>query len=121
LTACVVIALWGALGPRFRYSDTWPLVINTTTTIVTFLMVFIIQNTQNRDARAIQLTLDELIRAVRGARTGMIRLEELSDDELCSLSADFEKLRARLARTGEGLSATGPTSELLADTENPKT
>jgi low affinity Fe/Cu permease len=80
--ACVVIVLWGALGPRFRYSDTWQLMINTTTTIITFLMVFIIQNTQNREARAIQLKLDELIRAVKGARTGLVRLEELTEAEL---------------------------------------
>lgn len=78
LTACIIIVLWAAFGPRFRFSDTWQLVINTTTTIVTFLMVFLIQNTQNRDARAIQLKLDELIRAVQGARTGMVRLEELT-------------------------------------------
>jgi low affinity Fe/Cu permease len=85
--------LWAALGPRFHYSDTWQLVINTATTIVTFLMVFIIQNTQNRDARAIQLKLDELIRAVKGARTGLVRLEELTEEELRSLTGDFEELR----------------------------
>jgi low affinity Fe/Cu permease len=86
-----------ALGPRYDYSDTWQLVINTTTTIITFLMVLIIQNTQNRDAKAIQLKLDELIRAVQGARTGLVRLEELSDQDLQSLAGDFEKLRARSA------------------------
>jgi low affinity Fe/Cu permease len=105
LVACVAIVVWSVLGPRYHYSDTWQLVINTATTIVTFLMVFIIQNTQNRDARAIQLKLDELIRAVKGARTGMVRLEELTDDELCALTGDFEKLRARLAATGQGPSA----------------
>ena len=84
-----------ALGPRYDYSDTWQLVINTTTTIITFLMVLIIQNTQNRDAKAIQLKLDELIRAVQGARTGLVRLEELSDQDLQALPGDFEKLRAR--------------------------
>jgi len=97
LAACVAIVLWGAMGPRYDYSDTWQLVINTATTIITFLMVFIIQNTQSRDARAIQLKLDELIRAVKGARTGMVRLEELTDEELCALTGDFEKLRTRLA------------------------
>src|SRR4029453_13266202 len=74
---------------------TWQLVINTGTTIVTFLMVFIIQNAQNRDARAMQLKLDELIRAVTGARTGMVRLEEMTEQDLCALADDFEKLRSR--------------------------
>jgi low affinity Fe/Cu permease len=105
LTACIIIVLWAAFGPRFRFSDTWQLVINTTTTIVTFLMVFLIQNTQNRDARAIQLKLDELIRAVQGARTGMVRLEELTDEELRALTGDFEKLRQRLATYGQGPTA----------------
>ncbi|PYN80256.1 MAG: hypothetical protein DMD96_14440 [Candidatus Rokuibacteriota bacterium] len=105
LLALVGILVWAALGARYHYSDTWQLVINTATTIVTFLMVFIIQNTQSRDARAIQLKLDELIRGVRGARTGMVRLEELTDEELRALTGDFEKLRARLAAAGQGPSA----------------
>jgi low affinity Fe/Cu permease len=91
LAAVVLIVIWGALGPRYRYSDTWQLVINTMTTIITFIMVFIVQNTQNRDARAIQLKLDELIRAVQGARTGMVRLEELSDEDLRSLDRRFRE------------------------------
>ena len=103
--AVAVIVVWAVTGPLFRFSDTWQLVINTGTTIITFLMVFIIQNSQNRDARAIQLKLDELIRAVKGARTGMVRLEELTDQELSALTGDFEKLRARLAATGQGLKA----------------
>ena len=102
LAAGVAIVMWAALGPVFHFSDTWQLVINTATTIVTFLMVFLIQNTQNRDAKAIQLKLDELIRGVQGARTGMVRLEELSDEELQALSHDFERLRTRLAAAGEG-------------------
>ena len=97
LGATVLILIWGALGPRFHYSDTWQLIINTATTIITFLMVFVIQNTQSRDAKAIQLKLDELIRAVQGARTGLVRLEELSEEELATLAGDFEKLRARRA------------------------
>jgi len=80
LGAVVLIVMWAVLGPIYHYSDTWQLVINTATTIVTFLMVFLIQNTQNRDAKAIQLKLDELIRGVQGARTGLVRLEELSDE-----------------------------------------
>jgi low affinity Fe/Cu permease len=106
LVACLAIVVWGAAGPHYDYSDTWQLVINTATTIITFLMVFMIQNTQNRDARAIQLKLDELIRAVKGARTGMVRLEELSDEELRALTGDFEQLRTRLLAGGEGPNTT---------------
>jgi low affinity Fe/Cu permease len=111
LAAVIVIVVWAAVGPTFRYSDTWQLVINTATTIITFLMVFLIQSTQNRDARAIQLKLDELIRAVRGARTGMVRLEELTDEELCALTSDFEKLRRRLAAYGRGPTDGPPDQE----------
>jgi low affinity Fe/Cu permease len=96
LGAVVLIVIWAALGPIYHYSDTWQLVINTATTIVTFLMVFLIQNTQNRDAKAIQLKLDELIRGVHGARTGLVRLEELSDEELKELEGSFERLRSRV-------------------------
>src|SRR5881296_4296148 len=93
LAAVMVIVIWAATGPIYHYSDTWQLVINTATTIVTFLMVFVIQNTQNRDAKAIQLKLDELIRGVQGARTGLVRLEELSDEELKELECSFQRLR----------------------------
>jgi len=101
LLALVLIMIWAALGPAYHYSDTWQLVVNTATTIVTFLMVFLIQNTQNRDAKAIQLKLDELIRGVQGARTGLVRLEELSDDELKELEASFEALRSRARQNEE--------------------
>src|SRR5882672_1115630 len=80
--AVLVILTWGLSGPLFGFSDTWQLVINTGTTIVTFLMVFLIQNTQNRDAIAMHLKLDELIRAIKGARNRMVDLDELSDEEL---------------------------------------
>jgi low affinity Fe/Cu permease len=80
--AIVIIAVWAITGPLFHYSDTWQLVINTGTTIITFLMVFIIQNTQNRDARAINLKLDELIHAIDGAKNQMMDIEKLSDEEL---------------------------------------
>ena len=99
LGAVVLIVIWAVLGPIYHYSDTWQLV-NTATTIVTFLMVFLIQNTQNRDAKAIQLKLDELIRGVQGARTGLVRLEELSDEELKELESSFERLRSREAPAG---------------------
>jgi len=92
--AGLVISAWIISGPVFHYSDTWQLVINTGTTIVTFLMVFLIQNTQNRDARAINLKLDELIRAIDKARDRMMNIEKLSDVELDVLDEQFEKIRA---------------------------
>jgi low affinity Fe/Cu permease len=92
--AGMVIVIWGTTGPLFRYSDTWQLVINTGTTIVTFLMVFLIQNTQNRDARAINLKLNELIRAIDKAQDQMIDIENLSDLDLDELQARYEKIRA---------------------------
>src|SRR6266850_374491 len=91
--ALMLIAAWAITGPIFHFSDTWQLVINTATTIVTFLMVFLIQNTQNRDARALHLKLDELIRAVKGARNRLVNLEELSDEELEKLAVTFQKIR----------------------------
>jgi low affinity Fe/Cu permease len=93
LVALVVVVIWAVTGPIFHFSDTWQLVINTGTTIVTFLMVFLIQNTQNRDARAVHLKLDELIRAVKGARNRLVDLEDLSDEELDRLQTEFERLR----------------------------
>ena len=100
--ALVLIALWGALGPVFHYSDTWQLVVNTATTIITFLMIFLVQNTQNRDARAIHLKLDELIRHIQGARNSLIALEELSDEELDRLEREFRRLRKRTQVTDSG-------------------
>ena len=97
--------LWAASGPWFGFSDTWQLVINTTTTIITFLMVFLIQNTQNRDAKAIHLKLDELIRGVRGARTELVALEEMSDAELDNLEKQFQDLRRRKGRQLTGFRA----------------
>jgi low affinity Fe/Cu permease len=93
LVAALIILLWAISGPLFGFSDTWQLVINTSTTIVTFLMVFLIQSTQNRDTKATQLKLDELIRAVKGARDNLIDLEDLSDKDLKRLSTEFEDLR----------------------------
>ncbi len=98
LTALGVTLVWAALGPHYGFSDTWQLVINTGTTIVTFLMVFLIQNTQNRDALAIHLKLDELIRGVRGARTPLVNLQELSDEELESLQEEFRRLHESASR-----------------------
>src|SRR5213594_197156 len=92
LLACLIIVVWAATGSLFNFSDTWQLVINTGTTIMTFLMVFLIQNTQNRDAIAFHLKLDELLKGVKGARTELIDLEELSDDELEELHKQFKKI-----------------------------
>lgn len=93
LAATIIILVWATTGPIYHFSDTWQLVINTGTTIVTFLMVFLIQNTQNRDAKAIHLKLDELLRGVKGARTGLVDLENASEAELEQLQKDFERLR----------------------------
>ncbi len=87
-----VIVIWGITGPLFHFSDTWQLVINTGTTIITFLMVFLIQNTQNRDSHAIHLKLDELIRANRSARNALLTAEELTEQELDELQAEFTRL-----------------------------
>jgi low affinity Fe/Cu permease len=92
VTAVTVILVWACTGPLFGFSDTWQLVINTGTTIVTFLMVFLIQNTQNRDAEAIQVKLDELIRAVKGAHNALLDLEELEEEELDRIHANYERL-----------------------------
>jgi low affinity Fe/Cu permease len=94
-----VTVAWGALGPVFHYSDSWQLVINTGTTIATFLMVFLIQNTQNRDARVIHLKLDELIRAVSSARNELVRMEDLSDSELDGLHDEFRSLQEHATKT----------------------
>jgi low affinity Fe/Cu permease len=98
LLSIVIVVVWAATGPIFHFSDTWQLVINTGTTIVTFLMVFLIQNTQNRDAKAIHLKLDELIRGVTGARTHLVNLEEFSDEELEKLQKQFAHVQSRAER-----------------------
>jgi low affinity Fe/Cu permease len=97
-TAILIILIWGLTGPMFHYSDTWQLIINTGTTIVTFLMVFLIQNTQNRDAKAAHLKLDELIRALKGARNELIDLETLTDEDLTSLEKQFSRVRKKAER-----------------------
>lgn len=105
--AVLVIVVWIATGPFFNFSDTWQLVINTTTTIVTFLMVFAIQNTQNRDARAMQLKLNELINSSNGARTEFVDIEDLTDTELDVLQDQFKtihnKIREHQAKKGQSL------------------
>ncbi len=98
--AILIIVVWGLTGPTFHYSDTWQLIINTGTTIVTFLMVFLIQNTQNRDAKAAHLKLDEVIRALKGARNELVDLEKLSDEALTGLEKQFERGRKKAERDG---------------------
>jgi low affinity Fe/Cu permease len=93
LAAVALILVWALTGPIFHFSQVWQLVINTGTTIITFLMVFLIQNTQNRDSQAIHLKLDELLHAVAGARNGMVDLEDMSDADLKRLQKDFVRLR----------------------------
>ena len=100
--AAGIILIWAVTGPIFHYSDTWQLFINTGTTIVTFLMVFLIQNTQNRDSTAMQIKLDELVRALRGAKDTVMALEDADETELVALKARYDALAARArARAGE--------------------
>ncbi|MDB5183938.1 MAG: hypothetical protein JWO07_619 [Candidatus Saccharibacteria bacterium] len=102
LGAILIVLIWAATGPLFHYSDTWQLVINTSTTIVTFLMVFLIQNTQNRDGKAVQLKLDELIRATKGARNTYVGLEDLLDSDIEEIEKEF-KLLVQNPKTVEAL------------------
>ncbi len=95
--AIIVILAWAISGPIFKFSDTWQLVINTGTTIITFLMVFLIQNTQNRDSKAVHLKLDELLRATRSARNQIINVEDMSDEELESLHTEFSEFHQKTA------------------------
>jgi low affinity Fe/Cu permease len=113
LCALVIVLVWIITGPFFDYSDTWQLVINTGTTVITFLMVFLIQNTQNRDAKAIHLKLDELIHTAKGARNSMIDLENCTDEELERLQHQFERLRmtaSAVSEQAEAIAARRPGS-----------
>lgn len=106
IAAVLVIVVWAASGPLFGYSDTWQLVINTGTTIITFLMVFLIQNTQNRDAKAIHLKLDELIKGVKGARNSLVDLEDLTDAELKELEEEFKTFHQKQKKPRDGKKAS---------------
>lgn len=100
--ALIVILSWAVTGPMFGYSNTWQLIINTGTTIATFLMVFLIQNTQNRDSRVLQLKLDELLRSSPGARNSLVELEDLTEEELDLLSLEFKKIRDQIVSQRKG-------------------
>ncbi|CAG4914328.1 low affinity iron permease family protein [Paraburkholderia saeva] len=110
VVAAALVMLWALTGPLFHYSDTWQLVINTSTTIVTFLMVFLIQNTQNRDTAAMQIKLDELIRAIEGAHNALLDLEELEERDLTRFRRHYEKLAedARMALRAGGVDTNSP-------------
>jgi low affinity Fe/Cu permease len=109
--AVLMVVVWAAAGPIFHFSNTWQLVINTATTVLTFLIVFLIQNSQNRDSRAIQLKLDELLRAIDSARTGLVNIEERSDRDLDAMKKEFE----RLADESEGADAIEPIGQASED------
>ena len=111
VAAVLIIVIWGVTGPTFHFSDTWQLIINTGTTIVTFLMVFLIQNTQNRDAKAVHLKLDEIIRALQGARNELVDLEQLSDEDLKELEKQFQRIRQKAEQDGNP-AARGEPPEL---------
>ena len=113
--AILIILVWALTGPTFHFSDTWQLIINTGTTIVTFLMVFLIQNTQNRDSKAMQLKLDEIIRALTKARNEMVDLEDLSDEELNKLELQFRRLRTKAERHGQNMRHVEPVEQSEAD------
>jgi len=123
LGAVIVLVVWAASGPFFHYSDTWQLIINTGTTIVTFLVVFLIQNTQNRDAKALHLKLDELIRSHHPANDDLIDIQKLSDEELDELELRYERIRkeceARRAASKSG--AAADADKIMEDSMAPKT
>jgi low affinity Fe/Cu permease len=106
--AMFIILVWAVTGPTFHFSDTWQLIINTGTTIVTFLMVFLIQNTQNRDAKAVHLKLDEIIRALKNARNELVDLEALSDEDLQKLEKQFKRIRKQAEIDGTHATVTPP-------------
>jgi low affinity Fe/Cu permease len=114
VAAVAIIVIWVITGPIFHFSNTWQLVINTATTVITFLVVFLIQNTQNRETRALHLKIDELLRAVSAARTGFVNLEELSDKELDRLQAEFDQLGGRISEVKKRKRAGNPAGNRTA-------
>jgi low affinity Fe/Cu permease len=119
IVAVVSIVVWAVSGPLFGFSDTWQLIVNTATTVVTFLIVFLIQHTQNKDARAIQLKLNEILAALEGASNRLINIEKLSDAELDHLQQQFEHLASRLRASGEASHAHSVEEEEPAEVKRP--
>ncbi|HEX8068390.1 MAG TPA: low affinity iron permease family protein [Pyrinomonadaceae bacterium] len=117
IMAVLLVVVWAATGPAFKYSETWQLVINTGTTIITFLMVFLVQNTQNRDAKAIHLKLDELIKATKGARNTMIDLDALSDEQLKELQEEYKRICSE-DTDGDGDGEPHPMDKVMAQVVN---
>lgn len=111
VVALLAVVIWALVGPAFHFDDSWQLTINTGTTIITFLMVFLIQNTQNREARANQLKLDELLRAIEAARTSLVNVDELSEEQLTALEAEFRRLGRTMDAATPG--ATDPKSATI--------
>lgn len=109
--AVVVIVLWAVTGPIFHYSNTWQLAVNTGTTILTFLMVFLIQNTQNRDSKAMHIKIDELLKSATGARTSLVNIEEIPDEKLEELQKEFQELHQRYAYALEKRKKRQPASK----------
>lgn len=116
--AIAIIIIWGATGHFYNYSDTWQLLINTGTTIVTFLMVFLIQNTQNRDSKAVHLKLDELIRAIDSARNHLVNVDRLSDDDLKKLEGEFKRISKKADATIERVEDIVEEVEEAADAKS---
>ena len=112
ITATLAVLIWAATGPALHYSENWQLVINTSTTILTFLMVFLLQNMQNRDSRAMQVKLDELLRAMKGARTELVNLENVTEEELAGYCDEFKNLHLRYAKA---LAARGPKVKITME------
>jgi low affinity Fe/Cu permease len=115
LIAVVVIGVWATTGPIFHFSDTWQLVINTGTTIITFLMVFLIQNTQNRDSKAIHIKLDELLKSIRGARNRLVDIEELPDEVLEELHIEFRKIQEKYTKPDEKAKEQKPHKDKVVE------
>lgn len=115
LIAVLVVVVWALTGPMFNYSDTWQLVINTSTTIVTFLMVFLIQNSQNRDTRALHIKLDEIIRVQTEARNSLLNLEDMTDEDLDRLQQEFNNLHTREMENNGGVVPASAPSQASAD------
>ena len=112
----LLILMWLIAGPFFHYSDTWQLIVNTATTVFTYLAVFLIQNTQNRDAIAIHLKLDELIKGVTGARTGLVNLQNLSDEELAALQEEFNRLQDKHLKNSDSKGGSASATQVSKKT-----